>query len=710
MCCERVDNQAGKMTSKFSYGVTIFLGAFLLFEIEPLIAKRILPWFGGAAAVWIVCLLFFQLVLLLGYAYAHWLTSSFGGKVQSRIHAVALAASLLLLPVYPRDSWQPSLSQSPTLHILLLLAATVGLPYLLLSATSPLLQAWYAQHHQTAPYRFYSLSNIGSMLALLTYPVAVEPWLTTHHQAIGWSGLYASFAILCGALALSTRGEQSALREEPEESERPSWQMQTLWVGLAACGSALLLSVTNHICQNIASVPFLWIIPLSLYLLSFILCFASHSWYVRGFFLRLMGVMLGGMACMLAPSSVLPAIPIQVPPKVAIPIFCVGLFICCMFCHGELARLKPSPQHLTRFYLRVAAGSAIGALFVALIAPHIFAGFYELHVSLAACGILAVIVYAIAPNSPFPIRERHPAGFVIAGLAIALIVSLAVNAQGEAASAQLTVRNFYGVLRVVDGKTPNVAIIKGDSVQTDSEDPHYRSLLNGTINHGLQFFAEDRKRWPTTYYGPGSGIGIALHAIDKLGPLKVGIIGLGAGTTAVYGRAGDQFTYYEINPLVIKLAHEQFTFLSDSPAQINIVEGDARLSLEREAPQNFDVLAVDAFSGDSIPVHLLTREAFQLYFRQLKPDGVLAVHISNTYLNLAPVVIDAAASLGKEAILTQNDDDHPKGIYASNWILVGDPAGFEGQSEIEGKGFHVLPGEKNRMWTDEFSNLFEALK
>jgi SAM-dependent methyltransferase len=692
------------MTSKPSYGATIFLGAFLLFEIEPLIAKRILPWFGGAAAVWIVCLLFFQMVLLLGYAYAHWLTSSFGGKAQSRIHAVALGASLLLLPVYPRDSWQPSPTQNPTLHILLLLAATVGLPYFLLSATSPLLQAWYAQRHQTAPYRFYSLSNVGSMLALLSYPVAVEPWLTTHHQAISWSILYGLFAVLCAALALASKGENAAPQGDAVESRRPSRKMQLLWVALAACGSALLLSVTNHICQNIASVPFLWIIPLSLYLLSFILSFASHSWYARGIFLRLLGVALGGMAYALSPSFS------QLPLKVSIPLFCAGLFFACMFCHGELARLKPDRQHLTSFYLMIAAGGALGALFVALVAPHIFSGFYELHVALGLCAVLVVIVYSIEPDNPFSLRERRPAGFAIAGLAMALIASLAVNAQGEASSAQLSVRNFYGVLRVVDGKTPNVAIIKGNSVETEAEDPHYRSLLNGTINHGLQFFAESRKRWPTTYYGPNSGVGIALQAVDKLGPVRLGVIGLGAGTTAVYGRAGDQFTYYEINPLVIKLAREQFTFLSDSPAQIKIVEGDARLSLERQAPANFDLLAVDAFSGDSIPVHLLTREAFQLYFRQLKPTGVLAVHISNTYLNLAPVVIDAAASLGKETILTQNDDDHPKGVYASNWILVGNPSGFEGQSEIEARGFRVSPGEKNRMWTDDFSNLFEALK
>lgn len=702
--CRRVDNpMLATMTSKFSYGVTIFLGAFLLFQIEPLIAKRILPWFGGVAAVWIICLLFFQFALLLGYAYAHWLTSGFRAKIQARVHGAALLASLFLLPVYPRNSWQPAGPQHPAFHILLLLAATVGLPYFLLSSTSPLLQAWYAQQHTGAPYRFYALSNIGSMLALLSYPVAVEPWLTTHHQALAWSIAYVAFAMLCAAIAFGPRSDAIAA-EKKAVTARPATKLQLLWIALAACGSALLLSVTNHICQNVASVPFLWIVPLSLYLLSFIFCFASRSWYPRGLVLRLLGVALGAMAYALYPSFS------GLPIKVAIPLFCTGLFIACMFCHGELARLKPDPQHLTSFYLMVALGGALGAFFVALIAPYIFSGFYELHVAMGSCALLVVVVHAIDPESAFSLRRLRLGGFAIAGLAIALIVSLFVNARVDAASARFAARNFYGVLRVMDGAAPTVTIMRGSSVTEQGEDTHYRSLVNGTINHGTQFFAESRRRWATTYYGPDSGIGVALQAIEKDGPVRVGVIGLGAGTTAVYGRAGDRFTYYEINPMDIQIAERQFTFLKDSPALIDIVEGDARLSLEREPPQEFDLLAVDAFSGDSIPVHLLTREAFELYFQQLKPDGVLAVHISNSYLDLRPVVAGAAANLGKEAVLIQNLDDHPRGISVAVWVLLGDPAKFEGQRDIERKGAILLPGAKNRMWTDDFSNLFEALK
>ncbi|HKV47641.1 MAG TPA: fused MFS/spermidine synthase [Candidatus Acidoferrales bacterium] len=690
------------MNSRISYGVTIFVGAFLLFEIEPLIAKRILPWFGGAAAVWIICLLFFQLVLLLGYAYAHWLTSKFAATTQSRIHAALLILSILFLPVYPKSSWQPTPSQSPTAHILLLLAATIGFPYFLLSSTSPLFQSWYAAQHRVEPYRFYSLSNIGSMLALLSYPVTVEPWLTTHHQAIAWSVTYAAFVALCVATAFSHRGCPEVI-ENAISTRYPSWSMQLLWVALAACGSALLLAITNHITQNIAAVPLLWIIPLSLYLLTFILCFASHSFYPRSVFLRLLAVVLGGMTYALSPSF------LQMPVKVAVPLFCVGLFVACMFCHGELARLKPDPQHLTSFYLMVAAGGALGAVFVAAVAPNIFAGFYELHVAIGMCAVLIVIVYAIEPGSPFSIAKLRPAGFALAALAIAIAASLAVNARNYAISAQLTVRNFYGVLRVMDGSAPNVAIIRGDSISQVGEKPAYRSLVNGTINHGAQFLARDRRRWATTYYSHNSGIGVALQAAEKAGPVRIGIIGLGAGTTAVYGRAGDYFTYYEINPLVIHLARQEFTFLKDSPATINIIQGDARLSLERQPPQNYDVLVVDAFSGDSIPVHLLTHEAFQLYFQQLKPDGVLAVHISNSYLDLEPVVASAAANLHKEAVLIHNSNDPPKGIFASIWVLVGSPGGFEGRREIEAKGL-IIPPSKDHLWTDDYSNLFEVLR
>ncbi|MGH9774330.1 MAG: fused MFS/spermidine synthase [Candidatus Acidiferrales bacterium] len=687
------------------FGVAIFSSAFLLFGVEPLIAKIILPWFGGAAAVWIVCLLFFQVVLLLGYAYAHLLIRIFSPRVQSFIHVAFLAASFFVLPILPRASWKPSGAEDPAFRILLILSFTVGLPYFLLSSTSPLLQAWYARTHPgKAPYRFYSISNIGSMLALLSYPFLVEPLFLLSRQAVGWSLAYAAVAILCSAVAIFSRSA-AAEREISEAASRPTAKAKFLWIALPACSSALLLAVTNHIMQNIAAVPFLWIIPLSLYLLSFILCFAERALYRRGLFLRLLGVSLGGMAYALSPSFA------GLPLSALIGLNCAGLFFCCMFSHGELVRIKPHPAHLTSFYFMISLGGAMGAAFVALLVPRVFSGFFEFPVILGAFAILVLLVNHRDSTSEFYKARSKTRWLVLGGLTLALIASLSLTVRDEVAHNRLMARNFYGVLRVVDETAPNIVLVRGADEKQLGEDPRYRKLMNGTIDHGLQFLSPSRRREPTTYYGPDSGIGVALRSAAEQGPLRVGVIGLGAGTLAAYGRAGDRYTFYEINPLVVQIANQEFTFLRDSPAQINIEPGDARLSLEREPPQGFDVLAVDAFSGDAIPVHLLTREAFELYFRELKPSGVLAVHISNKFLDLEPVVKAAAASLGKEAALVNTDVTKTgSGIYAAAWILVASRPVFVAQPILEKAGSAIPPSPREQLWTDNYSSLFRVLR
>jgi len=711
--------------ARLTYLLAIFLSAFLLFQVQPLIAKIILPWFGGGAAVWMVCLLFFQIVLLLGYLYAHLLTQFVPAGAQRWVHAGVVLASFAALPILPKSSWMPTGPDAPVRHILMVLGVTVGLPYFLLASTSPLLQAWYTRAKPGAgPYRLYALSNAGSMLALLSYPVIVEPILSTSHQAYGWSVAYACMAILCAAAGFFASGGSAKGSGEDSGARTPSadWKTQGLWIALPACGSALLLSVTNHITQNVASVPFLWIVPLSLYLLSFILCFDASGWYRPGLFLRLLGVLLGGMAYALSPPFA------SLPIKVLIPLFCAGLFVCCMFCHGELARVKPDPAHLTRFYLLISTGGAVGAIFVALVAPHLFRGYYELHVSLAACAILVLAVHARDPESDFRRTRWQASWLVLIGLVIALVASLFSTAREEAIESRWMVRNFYGVLSIVEGQVPNVVVVKGESVQPLDEDARYMRLMNGTIDHGLQFYAWSKRRWPTSYYGPNSGIGIALRAprqpvfpdaladgsMTKSRPgrpeLRAGFIGLGAGTIAAYGQRGDRFTFYEINPLDVEIAQTQFTYLRESEAAIDIVMGDARLSLERQAPQNFDVLAVDAFSGDSIPVHLLTRQAFELYFRHLKTDGILAVHISNKYLNLEPVVSAAATALNKEAVMITNSDDHAKGIYAATWVLLGDHQALAGAPQIEQAGTVLAPAGAKYLWTDDYSSLLKLLK
>jgi SAM-dependent methyltransferase len=689
---------------KLLHALTIFVSAFLLFQVEPLIAKMILPWFGGVAAVWTVCLLFFQSLLLLGYLYAHLLTRRLVPRTQGWLHAGLLAASLLVLPILPKESWKPLGPEHPALHILWVLLLTVGLPFLLLSATSPLLQAWLANGlPDSRVYRFYALSNAGSLLGLLSYPTLVEPRLSTLRQARSWSVAYAAFAVACSAIAFAQRG-RSAPHRQVGEVARSDWKARTLWIALSACSSALLLAITNHITQNIAAVPFLWILPLSLYMLSFILCFGNSRWYHRTLFLRLLGVALGGMAYALSPSLM------ALPLWILILVFCSGLFVCCMFCHGELVRLKPDTSQLTSFYFLSSLGSVAGAAFVAILAPQMFSGFYELHVALGACALLAVLVHRIDPASPFRQARWRPALRVMYVLAATVIVALFFLARAESAYTNRMVRNFYGVLRVSDEVAPNVVLLKGNEKPQRSDDPRFRRLMNGTITHGLQFLGPARRDRPTSYYSANSGIGVALKALAQRGPLRVGVIGLGAGTIAAYGRAGDVYTFYEINPLVVRIAQQDFSFLQDSKAHISFAMGDARLTLERRPSQQFDLLAVDAFSSDSIPVHLLTIEAFQLYFHHLRPDGILAMHISNRHLQLEPVVAAAAQKLGKEAVLIYSEDDHPNEIFTARWVLLANRGVLPRVSGVEKEGRPVTASGRVKLWTDSYSSLFSVLK
>jgi hypothetical protein len=691
------------MISKLIYGLVIFSSAFLLFQVQPILGKMILPWFGGSAGVWIVCLLFFQVVLLFGYLYAHALVRKFRARTQGRIHAALLIASLLVLPILPKDAGKPLIPYDPAFHILWLLAITVGLPYFLLSSTSPLLQAWYVHEKaDAAPYRLYAVSNAGSMLALVSYPILVEPWIATSHQAVGWSWGYAAVALLCAGIALAS-SRHDPTGGQVEGAPAPPGKVQALWISLAACGSALLLAITHHITQNIAAVPLLWVIPLALYLLTFILCFEGRAWYRRDLFLRLLGVALGSMAYALAPSFA------GLPLLASIALYCGCLFVCCMFCHGELARLKPDPTHLTRFYLMCSLGGALGALFVAVIAPRVFSGDYELRIAIGCCALLVLVVHHRDPESLFYRARWQPAWLIMVAAVVAIIVSLGVTAREEAKGARLMVRNFYGVLRIVDEVGPNVMMVQGKAIRSLGGDLRFEKLMNGTIDHGLQFLSPERRDLPTTYYGPESGVGITLKAAGTATPLNVGVIGLGVGTLAAYARRGDHYTFYEINPLVVRLAHQEFTFLRDSPAPIDVVLGDGRLSLEQVSPQGFDVLVVDAFSGDAIPIQSLTREAFALYFRHLKSAGVLAVHTSNQYLNLAPVVAGAAFGLHKEAVLVENKADSPRGIYRATWILVGDPQGFLGKTEIEKTGAILAATSPQIRWTDDYSSLLKVI-
>jgi hypothetical protein len=476
-------------------------------------------------------------------------------------------------------------------------------------------------------------------------------------------------------------------------------------MALAACASTLLLAITNHMIQNVAAVPLLWIVPLSLYLLSFILCFGSKRAYSRSVFLRLLAVALAGMACLLSPQF------LNARLTLLIPAFSAGLFVCCMVCHGELARLKPHPSRLTSFYLMVSLGGALGGLFVGLVAPRLFPGTFELQVGLAMCAILTLVVLHRDPRSVFYRARWQPSWVLVVALVVALVANLSFGIHQEIAQARVMVRNFYGTLRVIDLTPPKIVLIQGAAVRLLPPEPGERKLMHGTIDHGLQFLGDlERRRQPTTYYGPSSGVGLALREAEERGPVRVGVIGLGPGTLATYGRPGDHYTFYEINPLVIQLAGTEFTFLRDCWAEISIVQGDARLAFERQAPQGFDVLVVDAFSGDAIPIHLLTREAFAVYFRHLKPDGVVAVNVSNRYVNLQPVVLRAAESLGKQAVVIVNPENEERAISSATWVLLSGRRTFFDADFIKQASAPPRQLAGLRVWTDDYSNLLRVIR
>jgi SAM-dependent methyltransferase len=675
------------------YAVTIFLAAFLLFQIQPVIAKIILPWFGGSSAVWSTCMLFFQAVLLLGYLYAHWLHQNVRPGRQAVVHGALLALSLAALPLAPEA---PAHSGgNPSWQILALLGAVVGLPYFLLATTSPLLQAWYARTHAgAAPYRLFALSNLACVLALLSYPVLVEPRLATHNQGIAWSAAYAVFAALCGATALaSSRGPVwKAADPETPAGARPARSLLALWLALAGCASILLLATTSFLTQDVAAIPFLWILPLSLYLLSFIICFEAPGLYSRPVFLALLPPALAIMAHMLS---------LEGGKFAALPTIAAStgaLFVFSMFCHGEVARRKPHPRHLTLFYVMVALGGALGGFFVGIVAPNWFDAFYELPIGLALCASLAA---GLIWRHYGAFLRSAPGRFWAMALAAAwcgYIAFLAMGVRDSVKGYRVVARNFYGQLRVYDAD-------QEDGLGTR------RKLLHGVINHGEQFLEEPFRRRPSTYFCPETGVGRALSAAPPGAPRRIGILGLGSGTLAAYGRAGDVIRIYEINPLVLELARTEFSYLRETPARVETVLGDGRLALEREPPQGFDVLVMDAFSGDSVPVHLITREAFATYLRHLKPGGILAVNISNKYLSLEPVMERAASHFGRSAVVFDYEPDGEDYLcFDASWVLVLEE-GTRKALERQFAAGRVLPAHPGfRMWTDDFSNMFQVLQ
>lgn len=723
-----------------SYAFTILLSAFLLFQIQPLIGKHILPWFGGSPAVWTTCLLFFQVALLGGYAYAYWVAGWKRRRMQFLVHFLVLGCTLFFMPVTPNEAWKPEGGEIPIWRILGLLTVTVGSPYFLLSTTGPLLQAWYSKTHLgKSPYRLYAISNTGSLLGLITYPFFFEPLLTRQTQAFAWSGAYATFVLACGWCAWqfaratphrhSSRLFHSVSDISPELNNRilkintfqqgthnvpsensgenptqieysaraPGFGTVLSWLLMTTVGSALLLSSTNQMCQNVAAVPFLWVLPLSLYLVTFIIAFEGRNLYRRVWCMPLFAVS-SALSCLVLRYGT------DIPIQLQIMVYTIALFTGCMSCHGELARHKPNPKYLTLFYLAVASGGALGGIFVALAAPFLFPSYWEYHISIGGVAALILIVLFFDPQSKLYNGKPLWAWIVLfssyAGLIAGLMNAINYEEYGSIAGS----RSFHGVLHITEWE--------------DEKKGSFREMYHGLVIHGMQYTEKPWRHQPTTYYGKETGVWLAVNNHPKRiskEPVRIGVIGLGTGTIAALANSRDVIRFYEINPDVIKMSEQWFWYRKDSPGHVEIVLGDARIQLERELEsgqdQQFDVLVADAFSSEAIPLHLLTLESAEVYRNHLKKDGILAIHISNDYLNLVPITLGLAKTLGWEAIIVDSDENGDEGIYEATWVLITSNRSFLNSPQVleaRLKWQDALPSP--RIWTDDYASLLHVMQ
>ncbi len=695
------------------YALAVLVSALLLFQIQPLISRYILPWFGGTPAVWSSSMLFFQILLTGGYAYAYWLTAQPSPRKQGRIHLVLLGLSLLLLagqvlfsgiPVAPDARWRPQNPGLPIGRIFAVLFVSVGLPYLVLSTNSTLIQSWFSRAFPgRSPYRLYALSNIGSLLGLATYPFLIEPLLMLRTQAWLWFAIYLLFALLAGYGALHSMRYQppavpapASLAVQPDPVRPPQLTTRLLWLALSACASVMLLAVTAQICQEVAVIPFLWVLPLSIYLVTFILTFVGERWYPRQIFAGALFI-AGGLYAWVAWASGRPGLLVE------IGVYSLLLFVCCMVCHGEMVRLKPAPRYLTTFYLMVSIGGALGGILVNLVAPYVFTGLWELPLGVLGTGALLFVTRTLDRPPAQRRRSWLLSGATLAFASLVLGAGWFLYRPARISDIAVASRNFYGVLRVqvVDRGSPNQAY----------------EMIHGATVHGLEYTSPEKSRVPTTYYAFDSGIQLTLQYHSRRpGALKIGILGLGVGTLSAYGQPGDYYRYYEINPDVARLAEGQggyFHYLRESSASYEIVLGDARVSLGQELetgrPQHLDLLVLDVFSSGSIPTHLLTREAMDIYLQHLQPDGVIAVHISNNYLDLAPVVQKLAEYEQLGAVLIESPGNGQQAM-PSRWFLLSRDLDWLARPEISDRASPVPDVSAYRLWTDDYCNLLQVLK
>ena len=675
------------------YAVLTFLSALLLFMVQPLMARAVLPWFGGAAAVWTTSLLFYQTLLFAGYAYAH-VGRRLGLRRQALLHVTLVALSLLLLPITPAATWQPSGPESPTWRLLGLLTASVGLPYLLLAGTTPLLHDWFGREApHRSPYRLYAISNAGSLLALLAYPTVVEPLMAVRFQGVGWSWAYGAFALGLTALVwriARARADRPVDAELPA-TEGPAMGELILWASLAACGTGLLMAITNTITMDVASVPLLWVVPLALYLTTFILAFAGA--YRRSTWGALLVLGLGATALLWTGGFALPVF-------VQILLACGILVAGCMVCHGELAGTAPEAEHLTVFYLTMAGGGALGGLAVAIVAPAVLSDFYEFPGFVLLAYVLLLVAMRRDPGSMLRGRAASLVGGVLLTVGAVAATAIVLPTMRTMEGTLAVERNFYGVLRVQDRPAGILS--------------EMRVLRHGRIFHGAQYLDAERAARPTAYFTSGSGAAQAIRSHPRRlsgEPMSVGVIGLGVGTLAAWGRSGDTFRFYEINPAAERLARKYFTYLRDAEAEVEVVLGDGRIMLERELSgttgrPRFDVLIIDAFSGDAVPVHLLTLESLELYRRALAPGGVLVLQITNRHVDLERVVRGLADAAGLQALRLDQSPPEGSGGIRNAWMWLA----AEGVPAPDGAVVTDPTDAASVLWTDDFSNLIRVLR
>lgn len=689
------------------YAVTIFLSAFLLFQVQPIIARFVLPWFGGTAAVWTTCMMFFQFFLLIGYSYAHLLRSNFSPRMTWLIHTIVMAAAACFAQIVPAETLMPTGDENLNVAVVTVLTIAIGFPFFVLSSTGPLIQAWQSiSHPQRSPYRLYALSNLGSMLALLSYPFLVERFLPLAQQARIWSIGFLLFTGLCCWSGWQTvrlhswDGDASTKKKEASPTrtgspEKLGFVLPFVWMLLSMTASVMLLATTNLMCQEVASVPFLWILPLSLYLLSFIVCFDRPAMYRRRIFSPML-VVSTIVAILVFHLNVFAGLLLQVA---ALATVC---FAVSMTCHGELERLKPAAKDLTRFYLLIAVGGSLGGIFTAVFAPHLFSGFYEFHIALLICLLVPAVVL---------IRGRRDASSTVSRLAIwsfGFAVMLAATIVGCSLLYFLDpgyhpglvyrARNEYGLVSVVDRKDRRV-------------------FINGRIEHGGQLSDPELALQPSAYYVRGSGVSISIESFreflresDLERGLRVGILGLGAGGMVTWSEEGDEFVFYEINPLVEHIARNYFSYLSDGNAQTEVILGDGRIQLQRNAEkdgQRFDLIFMDAFASDSIPIHLITSEAFDVYCRNLTEDGVLVAHITNRFVDLRPVIYQAAIDRGMTPLLI--DFESTEENHHTRWVLM-TKNDFVLNSDLVQQHINPWPdGMPDVRWTDDYASLAALL-